>query len=48
MACTGSEIKCVRSGLDSPSPSLAGHGGTYLGDGLVLSAIDPQVGPVHR
>lgn len=31
-------------GSDSPGPGLAGHVGIYLGDGLVLSAIDPQDG----
>ncbi len=31
-------------GSDSPGPGLAGHVGIYLGDGLVLSAIDPQYG----
>lgn len=31
-------------GTDSPGPGLAGHVGIYLGDGLVLSAIDTQYG----
>jgi cell wall-associated NlpC family hydrolase len=31
-------------GDDSPGPGLAGHVGIYLGDGLVISAIDPQYG----
>jgi peptidoglycan DL-endopeptidase CwlO len=31
-------------GSDSPGPGLPGHVGIYLGDGLVLSAIDPQMG----
>jgi hypothetical protein len=31
-------------GSDSPGPGLAGHVGVYLGYGLVLSAIDPQMG----
>jgi cell wall-associated NlpC family hydrolase len=31
-------------GSDSPGPGLAGHVGIYLGDGLVLSAIDPRYG----
>lgn len=31
-------------GSDSPGPGLAGHVGIYLGDGLVISAIDPQFG----
>lgn len=31
-------------GSDSPGPGLAGHVGLYLGDGLVISAIDPQYG----
>jgi cell wall-associated NlpC family hydrolase len=31
-------------GSDSPGPGLAGHVGIYLGDGLVLSAIDPEFG----
>jgi cell wall-associated NlpC family hydrolase len=31
-------------GSDSPGPGLAGHVGIYLGDGLVISAIDPQYG----
>lgn len=31
-------------GSDSPGPGLAGHVGIYLGDGLVESAIDPQMG----
>jgi cell wall-associated NlpC family hydrolase len=31
-------------GSDSPGPGLAGHVGIYLGDGLVLSAIDTQYG----
>jgi hypothetical protein len=31
-------------GSDSPGPGLAGHVGIYLGDGLVISAIDPQMG----
>jgi cell wall-associated NlpC family hydrolase len=31
-------------GSDAPGPGLPGHVGMYLGDGLVSSAIDPQVG----
>ena len=31
-------------GSDSPGPGEAGHVGMYLGDGLVVSAIDPQYG----
>jgi hypothetical protein len=31
-------------GSDSPGPGLAGHVGIYLGDGLVLSAIDTEYG----
>jgi cell wall-associated NlpC family hydrolase len=31
-------------GSDSPGPGQAGHVGIYLGDGLVLSAIDRQMG----
>ncbi len=31
-------------GSDPPGPGVAGHVGIYLGDGLVLSAIDPQDG----
>jgi cell wall-associated NlpC family hydrolase len=31
-------------GSDAPGPGLPGHVGVYLGDGLVLSAIDPQMG----
>jgi cell wall-associated NlpC family hydrolase len=31
-------------GSDSPGPGLAGHVGIYLGDALVLSAIDTQYG----
>lgn len=31
-------------GSDSPAPGVAGHVGLYLGDGLVLSAIDPAQG----
>jgi cell wall-associated NlpC family hydrolase len=31
-------------GSDSPAPGIAGHVGLYLGFGLVLSAIDPQMG----
>jgi cell wall-associated NlpC family hydrolase len=31
-------------GSDSPGPGLAGHVGIYLGDGLVISAIDTQYG----
>jgi len=31
-------------GSDSPGPGLAGHVGLYLGDNLVISAIDPQYG----
>lgn len=33
-------------GSDSPGPGLPGHVGIYLGDGLVESAVDPQVGIV--
>lgn len=31
-------------GSDSPGPGLAGHVGIFLGDGLVLSAIDTRYG----
>jgi cell wall-associated NlpC family hydrolase len=31
-------------GSDAPGPGEAGHVGIYLGDGLVESAIDPQMG----
>jgi hypothetical protein len=31
-------------GTDAPGPGLPGHVGIYLGDGLVVSAIDPQMG----
>ena len=31
-------------GSDPPGPGLPGHVGLYLGDGLVVSAIDPQFG----
>ena len=31
-------------GSDSPAPGVAGHVGIYLGDALVLSAIDPAQG----
>jgi peptidoglycan DL-endopeptidase CwlO len=31
-------------GSDPPGPGLPGHVGIYLGDGLVESAIDPQMG----
>lgn len=31
-------------GSDSPGPGVAGHVGVYLGGGLVISAVDPQVG----
>jgi cell wall-associated NlpC family hydrolase len=31
-------------GSDPPGPGLPGHVGIYLGDGLVLSAIDTQIG----
>jgi len=33
-------------GSDSPGPGIAGHVGIYLGDGLVLSALDPANGVV--
>ena len=33
-------------GSDSPGPGLPGHVGIYLGDGLVVSAVDPEVGVV--
>jgi peptidoglycan DL-endopeptidase CwlO len=33
-------------GSDPPGPGLPGHVGLYLGDGLVLSAVDPQLGVV--
>jgi cell wall-associated NlpC family hydrolase len=33
-------------GSDSPGPGLAGHVGIYLGDGLVESAVDPQLGVI--
>jgi hypothetical protein len=31
-------------GADPPGPGLPGHVGIYLGDGLVVSAVDPQMG----
>lgn len=31
-------------GSDSPAPGVAGHVGIYLGDGLVISALDPAYG----
>lgn len=31
-------------GSDPPGPGLPGHVGLYLGDGLVLSAVDTQIG----
>jgi cell wall-associated NlpC family hydrolase len=31
-------------GSDPPGPGLPGHVGIYLGDGLVVSAIDPEMG----
>lgn len=31
-------------GSDPPGPGLPGHVGIYLGDGLVISALDPQLG----
>jgi len=31
-------------GADPPAPGVAGHVGIFLGDDLVLSAIDPQLG----
>jgi peptidoglycan DL-endopeptidase CwlO len=33
-------------GSDPPGPGLPGHVGIYLGDGLVVSAVDPQLGVV--
>lgn len=33
-------------GVDPPGPGLPGHVGIYLGDGLVESAVDPQLGVV--
>jgi cell wall-associated NlpC family hydrolase len=33
-------------GSDAPGPGRAGHVGLYLGDGLVESAVDPQVGVI--
>jgi len=33
-------------GTDAPGPGLPGHVGIYLGDGLVESAVDPQLGVV--
>jgi hypothetical protein len=33
-------------GSEPPGPGLPGHVGLYLGDGLVLSAVDPQLGVV--
>ena len=33
-------------GTDSPGPGLPGHVGIYLGDGLVESAVGPQLGVV--
>jgi cell wall-associated NlpC family hydrolase len=31
-------------GSDAPGPGLPGHVGIYMGDGLVLSAVDTQTG----
>jgi cell wall-associated NlpC family hydrolase len=31
-------------GSDSPGPGLPGHVGIYMGDGLVVSAVDRQMG----
>jgi cell wall-associated NlpC family hydrolase len=31
-------------GADPPAPGVAGHVGLFIGDGLVLSAIDPRLG----
>jgi cell wall-associated NlpC family hydrolase len=31
-------------GSDPPGPGLPGHVGIYMGDGLVISAVDRQVG----
>jgi cell wall-associated NlpC family hydrolase len=31
-------------GSDPPGPGLPGHVGIYLGDGLVISAVDTQIG----
>jgi peptidoglycan DL-endopeptidase CwlO len=33
-------------GSDPPGPGLPGHVGIYLGDSLVLSAVDPQYGVI--
>lgn len=33
-------------GVDPPGPGLPGHVGIYLGDQLVLSAVDPQYGVI--
>jgi peptidoglycan DL-endopeptidase CwlO len=33
-------------GSDAPGPGLAGHVGLYLGEGLVESAVDPEVGVI--
>jgi cell wall-associated NlpC family hydrolase len=33
-------------GDDAPGPGLPGHVGIYLGDALVLSAVDPQYGVI--
>jgi cell wall-associated NlpC family hydrolase len=33
-------------GSDPPGPGLPGHVGIYLGDGLVVSAVDPQMGVI--
>ncbi len=33
-------------GSDPPGPGLPGHVGLYVGDGLVVSAVDPQLGVV--
>jgi peptidoglycan DL-endopeptidase CwlO len=31
-------------GSDSPAPGVAGHVGLFIGNGLVVSAVDPQLG----
>jgi cell wall-associated NlpC family hydrolase len=48
VAVTASQLEAgdlvLVPGSDSPGPGIAGHVGLYLGDGLVLSAIDPASG----
>lgn len=47
-AVTAAELQpgdlVLTPGADAPAPGVAGHVGIYLGDNLVISAIDPQHG----